>query len=302
MSYKIMKDDIRYACWLMDNIKFSGEEFTKTIEFNGEQIELLISNYENLKDIEEPFHDWIHNKIVNHGMRNLSNNPLPIKSIFVLTKNGYKNHNSQDFSYLFRLCLKLVYYQPTSISKVSEFIPNAAIIMPTWENVRNMRIISKKEISSDSFNKVLSYFETLIKLDRSCYSVLEEIYKITEIDEVLTELLKLYTFIEGFWHNQRGKSNIEKSIRAMLEDYAPQKDGKSKREIIERKIKSQNELFNESKIDTMRNILAHGMYKVQEDSWNNEQWTAIYEQRNLIIELVIDSLINRLKSENQLSS
>ncbi|WP_338760708.1 hypothetical protein WAF17_14100 [Bernardetia sp. ABR2-2B] len=297
-----MKDNIRYSCWLIDNIKFSGKEFTKTINFNGEKIELLITKYENLKDIEEPFHDWIHNKIVNHSMRNLSNNPLPINSIFVLTKNGYTNHNSQDFSYLFRLCLKLVYYQPTLISKVSEFIPDAAIIMPTWENVRNMRTISKNEITSDTFNKVLSYFDTLSKLDRNCYSVFEEIYKKTEINEVLIELLALYSFIEGFWHNQRGKSNIDKSIRAMLQDYIPQKEEKFKREVIIRKIKSQNELFNQSSIDKMRNILAHGMYKSQEDSWSNKQWKAIFEQRNLIIELVIDSLVNRLKCENQLSS
>ena len=235
-------------------------------------------------------------------MTNLSNNPLPIYSIFILTKNGYTTHNSQDFSYLFRLCLKLVYYQPTLISHVAVFIPNAEITIPTWENVRNMRTISKKEINSDTFNKVLSYFETLSKLDRSCYSVLEEIYKITEINEVLIELLALYSFIEGFWHNQRGKSHLDKSISAMLKDYVPQREEKSKIKDIKDEIKSQNELFNESKIDTMRNILAHGMYKSQEDSWSNEQWAAIYEQRNLIIELVIDSLINKLKCENQLSS
>ncbi|WP_338813809.1 hypothetical protein V9L05_21030 [Bernardetia sp. Wsw4-3y2] len=123
-----MKDDIRYSCWLIDNIKFSGKEFIKTIEFNGENIELLVTNYENSKSLEEPFHDWIHNKIVNHGMMYPTNNPLPINSIFILTKNGYKNQKSQDFFYWFALGLKLVYYQPTLVSHPSEFIPNTELV------------------------------------------------------------------------------------------------------------------------------------------------------------------------------
>jgi hypothetical protein len=297
-----MKNDIRYSCWLIDNIKFSGKEFIKTIEFNGEKIELLITNYENSKKLEEPFYDWIHNKIINHGIMYSTNNPLPINSIFIITKNGHKNQKSQDFFYWFSLGLKLVYYQPTLVSNPSEFIPNTVITMPNWKGFSNIHSISKKEINSKSFDKVLSYVDTLSKLGKRHYNILEEVYKITGINDVLIELLSLYSFIEGFWYNHSGKSTISKSIEAMLKDYVPNKEEKFIRESAKAKIKSQNELFNESNIDGMRHILAHGMYKYKEDNWSENQWVAIYEQRNLLIELVIDSLINRLKSENQLPS
>ncbi|WP_338813810.1 hypothetical protein V9L05_21040 [Bernardetia sp. Wsw4-3y2] len=174
--------------------------------------------------------------------------------------------------------------------------------MPNWKGFSSMHSISKKEINSKSFDKVLSYVDTLSKLGKRHYSILEEIYKITGINDVLIELLSLYSFIEGFWYNHNGKSTISKSIEAMLKDYVPNKEEKFIRESAKAKIKSQNELFNESNIDGMRHILAHGMYKYKEDNWSENQWAAIYEQRNLLIELVIDSLINRLKSENQLFS
>ncbi|PHR47598.1 MAG: hypothetical protein COA32_06465 [Fluviicola sp.] len=292
-----MKDSKRYGCWLIDNIKFSGVNFSKTVDFDGNKIKLLITNYENSKCLEEPFQDWIHKKIVNDGMMNSRNNPLPIKSIFVITTSGYENNSSSDFTLLFNLCLKLVYYQPTLISYTSELIPNAAITMPTWEGFKNISTVSEKEINPDTFEKVLLYFNILNSLNVKHHNVLQEIYKISGINDVLIELLSLYSFIEGFWWNGKGKSNITDSFIAMLKhDYAPGKENKAKRELIKQKIETQNGLLRNQKLDDMRHILAHGMYKQEEHLWDKEQWEAIYNQRNLLIEVVIESLMKKIKN------
>lgn len=290
-----MINNIRYGCWLIDNIKFSGTDFTKTVQFNDRNIELLITNYENSKSLSEPFKYWIHDKIVNHGMRNSINNPLPINSIYIITKNGYENQNSYNFTQLFNLCLKLVYYQPTLISNTAEFIPETALTMPIWNGFKNSKPTSKNEINTKTFDKVLKYFYALNSQNINYSSVLEEIYKISSINDVLIELLSLYSFIEGFWFNKKGKSNLTDSFIAMLGlDYAPGKENRFKREEVKNIIKNQNGLLRNPKLDDMRHILAHGMYKLEESNWDKEQWEVIYQQRDLLIEIVIDSLINRI--------
>jgi len=290
-----MTDNIRYGCWLIDNIKFSGEDFSKCICFEGRNINLLITNYENSKNINEPFQDWIYKKVINNGMMYSGGGPLLLNSIFVITKNGYENKNASNFSLLFNLCLKLVYYQPTLVSNTSEYISDGTISMPIWEGFKSVKPSSQIEINSETFDKVLYYFDILNQLNSGHRNVFEEIYKITGINDVLIELLSLYSFIEGFWFNQKGKPNLTDSFLAMLgQDYAPGKKNRPKREAIKKVIESQNGLLRNPKLDDMRHILAHGMYKQEEDSWTKEQWDAIYQQRNLIIELVIDSLINRI--------
>ncbi|UKM66329.1 hypothetical protein GSB9_02911 [Flavobacteriaceae bacterium GSB9] len=254
-----------------------------------------MTNYPNSKKIAEPFHDWIHNKIIKDGMLYLSNNPLPTNSIYVITLNGYNNEEANDFNYLFRLCLKLVYYQPTLISNTAELIPNLITTKPTWNSFKNVRTVSKNEINSETFNKVIEYFKILSNSNKK-FSALNEIYKITEIDDVLLELLCLYSFIEGFWHNQKGNSDIIKSLDSMLkQDYAPGNDNKKVREKIKTTIKNLNGKFRNSKLNDMRHILAHGIYKQHEESWSKEQWSTLNKQRNLLIELVIESLVNREK-------
>ncbi len=227
-------------------------------------------------------------------MMNMRNSPLPIDSIYVITTNGYENKNASDFSLLFQLCLRLVYFHPSLISKTSEFIPNAAITMPSWEGFQNVKNISKKEITPTTFDKVLDYFQAFSNLNLRHSNVLEEIYKISGINNVLIELLCLYSFIEGYWWNKKGESNLTASFQAMLgQDYAPGKENKAKREIIIRKIKSQNGKLRNEKLDDMRHLLAHGMNQHEESSWDNSQWQTLYEQRDLLFEIVIDSLINK---------
>lgn len=287
---------MRYGCWLIDNIKFSGNDFSKKVFFDGREIDLLITNFENSKNIKEPFQDWIHNKIINHGMMNLGNNPIPLNSIFILTINGYENEDPSNFSQLFNLCLKLVYYQPSFVSHTAEYIPEAVITTPNWQGYRHSQTISKLEISPQTFDRVLYYFEILNKLNIRHSRILEEIYKISAIDNVLIELLSLYSFIEGFWWNKKRESNITDSFSAMLkQDYAP--DNKKKREDIKETIKAQNGLLRNAKLDDMRHLLAHGVYKNDENNWNSIQWQAIHDQRNLIIELVIESIINRMNKK-----
>lgn len=76
-----MSTHFRYGIWLLDNINFSGTDFTEVIRSQGLDIELLITNFENSKALPEPYQDWIHNKILNHGMMNSGGNPLPVDSI-----------------------------------------------------------------------------------------------------------------------------------------------------------------------------------------------------------------------------
>ena len=56
----LLDENIRYGCWLVYNVLFSGEDFTKTVTFKGQAIEILVTSYENTKALGKPFHDWIH--------------------------------------------------------------------------------------------------------------------------------------------------------------------------------------------------------------------------------------------------
>lgn len=290
-----MMKNLRYSCWLINNIKFSGEDFTVSLTFEEQQIEILITNYQNSNMLSPFFKDWIQSKIVNNGMR-MMNSPLPDKSIFVLTKNGHENSSANEFSQLFRRCLQLAYIQPTLVSHVSENIPNAILTLPTWEGFKSLTPISKNEINKESFKRVIKYFNELKVIPRNNLYVLDEIYKICGIGDVLIELLSLYSFIEGFWHNQIGSSNLATSFNLMLStDYAPGNENKTIRKGIKSTFEKQNGLLRNSKIDDLRHILTHGIYKNLENSWNSEQWKAVYEQRDLLFQIVIESLINRIR-------
>ncbi|MBE7630485.1 hypothetical protein [Tenacibaculum piscium] len=284
-----MKNTTRYGCWLIDNIKFSGDSFKTTIHFNGRNIEILVTNYENSKKLPEPLNKWIHQRIIN-------NNPTSIYSIFIITTNGYETDNSSYFTEIFRLSLKLVFFKPIEISNTYELINNIIAPIPNKNILTENRMISKKEINSITFEKVIDYFNVLSKFKKK-HIALHEIYKITEINDTILELLCLYSFIEGFWHNKRGTSNIINSFEAMLkQDFAPGRENKIVREKIKNKIKTQNGLFREPKLNEMRTILAHGIYKQEELSWTEKHWKTLSEQRDLLIELIIESLVNREKT------
>ena len=292
-----MKENTRLSIWLIDNVVFTGNDFEKEIEFDNQKVKLLITNYENSKKLPEPYFDWIHNKIVHKGMMYSNNSPIPINSIFVITKYEYNNQNAGNFSLLMKLCLKLVYYPPSLVSHPAEYIPNAAITLPTWEDWKNMRIVSKNEINPNSFDLVIEYFNILNSKKIKFHSTLEQIYKIATINDTLIELLSLWSFIEGFWNPNSGDSKLNQSFLNMLEtDFEP---GKTRKDIeirtINQKILTQNAKFGAKNHSELRNNLAHGEFLRLENDWTQEQWQTIQEQRNLLIEVVIKSLINYIK-------
>jgi hypothetical protein len=171
--------------------------------------------------------------------------------------------------------------------------------MVIWEDFKNVRKSSKIEINSNSFEKVIEYFNALKTIPKLNYSILEEIYKISQIDDSIIELLSLYSFIEGFWYNEKSnKSNITDSFISMLKtNYASGKENKNIRDQIIEKIKSQNSFLRNEKLDDMRHILAHSMYKKLENDWTSEQWNVLLEQRNLLFKIVFESLVNKIVSD-----
>lgn len=293
-----MNKNSRLGIWLIDNVQFSGQDFEKEITFDGQNISLLITNYENSKKLPEPYLDWIHNKIVNMGMMYSNNSPLPVNSIFIVTKSSYDNKNSSNFSLLMKLCLKLVYYPPSLVSHTAEYISNAVITLPTWDGWKNSKPVSKNEITPNTFDLVIEYFNILNSKKIKFHNSLEQIYKISSINDILIELLSLWSFIEGFWNTNSGDSKLDQSLINMLEtDYAP---GKSRKDIeirsITQSILTQNAKIGARTYSELRNILAHGEFLKLENSWSNEQWKAIGEQRDLLLKTVIKSLMNYIKN------
>lgn len=294
--------NMRFGCWLIDNIKHNGEPFTKTVYFNGNRIDLMISNFGEIPAFDEHLNDLIHDKILNFNTFNGGAAPSATESIYVITTSGYNLEDPFSFTWLFNLCLRLVYYQPTLVSSVAEALTNGTRFLPKWEGFKSVRVSSLSEINSTTFDKVLTYFNLLSTISKAELIFLEEIYKITTIDDVLISLLALYSFIEGFWHNHNGESNLTNSFNAMLGfDFAPGKEHKPIRDKIKKQIEEQNGLLRNGKLDDMRHILAHGMYKKLEGEWKDQQWQAIYDQRQLITDIVIESLINKIANGEQLA-
>lgn len=293
-----MKPVLRHAIWLIDNIKFSGNDFTKELIVDGEKIEFLITNYENSKKLGYPFDDWIHNKIVNMGMRNSMNSPLPINCVFVIAMTPYKGDNAGLISLLMKLCLKLVYYPPSLVSHTAEYSENVWISLPTWNGWKNQHPVSENEINSESFDLVINYFNELSATNKSYHKALEQIYNIANINDILIELLSLWSFIEGFWNTNSGDSKLDQSFLNMLTtDFEP---GKLKRDpeirVVTQQILSQNEKIGARTYSELRNILAHGQFLNLTDSWTSEQWKAIREQRNLLIETTVKALVHYTKN------
>lgn len=285
-----------YIMWLLDNVKFDGNDFTKTIQFEGNDIELLITNWENSKNLPEPFKDWIHQKTVNNLMGQI-NTPTPLDSIYLLTPNIINKINSDFMSYL-TLALRIVYYSPSAVSHPGQYIPKAAISLPSWSNWRHKMYTHNRKIDSDKFNLVIEYYNILVSKRIKHNYNLEQILKIADIGDYLIELLSLWAFIEGFWNPDPSQdSKLDQSLLNMLEtDYAP---GKRRRDLEIRNITSaimeQNEKLGSKKYSELRNILAHGKNLSIEDDWTTEQYKAIFEQRHLLFNIVIKSLMNYIK-------
>lgn len=286
-----------YIMWLLDNIKFDGSNFIKTIHFEGNDIELLITNWENSKSLPEPFKDWIHQKTVNDLMRQI-NTPNPLDSIYILTPNNiYRSENINDFILCFRLALRAVYYPPTSVSRQGEYIPTEHISTPSFDCKKTVSYSSNNEINSYTFNLVIEYYNFLISKNIKTNYNLEQVLRIANIGDYLVELLSLWAFIEGFWNPDPSQdSKLDQSLLNMLEtDYAP---GKRRRDPeirgVTQAILDQNTKIGVREYSKLRNILAHGKNLSIEDDWTTEQYKAIFEQRHLLLDVIIKSLINHI--------
>ncbi len=283
----------RYGMWLINNIKFDGIERSITLKVNNKDQKLTFTNYKNASKLNFPFKKWI-TEIIPRDYR--ISDPMFTESIFVITENPNQHPKPWDFLLLIKLCLRLVFYKPTIVSHPFEWINDSPSTGPNWE-VYQPRIVSKRQINDELLLKIIGYYEVLSKFNTTIFNPLEEVMQISAINDVIYEIMLLWSFIEGFWNEIDGDSKLDKSLINMLtKDFAP---GKTKKDpevnIVRQKILSQNELIGAKKYSELRNIIAHGWFLSKSETWTTEQWNAIYEQRNLLIETLTESLINKIK-------
>lgn len=54
-------------------------------------------------------------------------------------------------------------------------------------------------------------------------------------------------------------------------------------------------MIGAKKYSELRNIIARGWFLTKSETWTVKQWNAIYSQRDLLIETLTESLINKTK-------
>lgn len=291
-----------YSCWLIHNIKFDGKDFIKKVDFKWDVIELLVTNYQNLKENTEINHikEWLFNFVIDSWMMQVSSwKPLPINCVFLVSISPIRHDIYWDFNENFESALRFTFYDPIQVSTVGTYIEKWWWAWPWWNNIQNLSS-SNITISDSLLDKVEKRSLLLWNTNYNETRVLEQIHKISCIDEVLIELLALYSFIEWYWHNWEPKSNFTDSFNIMLKsDYAPWKLQKDRnfRKKIKEKLEKQNAKFRYAKVDDMRHILAHWIYKKSEKDWWNLQWKTLSEQRNMLFDIIFESLFNQLLRE-----
>lgn len=275
-------------------MNFDGSSFYSRIESEG--VDLIVTTSKELDKVEGHLKDWLKTYVFEHGMLRSTNSALPINCVFVITTNGYENNESSFDPQLFQKSLRTVFYPPAQVSSTGTYIPNGGGAGPNWNDYRMSKPAAISSCSSETLNQAICCYDILRGKKKSTSYVLDEIYTLANINNVLIELLSIWSFIEGFWSTKGQQSNVTDSFNSMLAtDLAPGKEGKPKRTIIQKKISTQNGKLRNPKVDDLRHILAHGMYKNMEREWSKEQWAAIFEQRNLLVSLVNESLLNRIK-------
>lgn len=283
----------RYGMWMINNINFDGIERSINLKVDGKDQKLTFTNYENASQLNFPFKKWITEIIPKYHR---ITDPMFTESIFVMTENPNQHCKPWDFLLLIKLCLRLVFYKPTVISHPFEWINDSPSTGPTWD-IYQPNIVSKRQIDDEALSKLIRYYEILSKLNTSIFNPLEEVMRISAINDVIYEVMLLWSFIEGFWNEADRNSKLDKSLINMLtKDFAP---GKTKKDpeinIVRQKILAQNKLIGAKKYSELRNIIAHGWFLSEEDTWSKEQWKAIYDQRDLLIETLTESLVSKIK-------
>lgn len=292
-----MTENFRHSIWLIENITFEGIDFFEEFEYQENKIKFLITNYDNLKNNQNPFWYPIIEEI-NYYSRVLERGHPIYFSTFVITLTSYPDELANEFTYLFRLCLKLVYFPHSSVSTNNELRNNKLIVFHNREINSNSRIKSKNVINSESFNEVINYFNILNSKKLKFNESLEQILRIASINDVLLELLTLWAFIEGFGNNNTIGNKIDKSFLFMLTNYYYPNKTKKDPEIkyVTNKILDQTQIIvGKRNYSELRNFLAHGKFINLKDEFTKLQWESLFEQRDLLIKIVIKSLVNHIK-------
>jgi hypothetical protein len=287
----------RYGMWMLYNVQFDGKNQSVDLIVEGKKQTLTFTNYENASKLDYPFNKWITECIpLPHGI-----DPIYTNCIFVFTENPNQHSRPWNFLNLIKLCLQLVYCRPSVVSNPFEWIDEHPSTGSTWNKIKSSTPVSKNCIKKDSLDLLVYYYNVLSQSEKLNYNSLQEIIQISEINDVLYETMLLWAFIEGYWNENGIKSDLTTSFLNMLrKDFAP---GKSKKapeiKSVTSKISYQNQVISKKKegYGGLRNIVAHGWFLAMEKQWNKSQWIAVTQQRNLLLNLVTKSLVNRIKRE-----
>lgn len=276
------------------NFESLKSEITIDIDFEGEKVSLLITDYERAIKINEVYADWIEHKLVKPGGWIGARQPNPFDCLYVVTPNPCATHNTQKLFSAIHLALRMSLPTPTYISGVGEYIEKAAITLPNWPNIPESFLASKVVIDSESSDTFEKYILSLLSLEKRYFPSIEQIYKISLVNDVFLEVLSLWAFIEGFWNTRDGESDLSESFLNMITKslYPGSKKKDLNVQLAVRKIDSQNDVLGAKTYSHLRNLIAHGSYLELLDNWSTKQIEAIYEQREHLLKLVYQSLVN----------
>lgn len=293
--------------WLIDNIGFEGTTIKKIEKICNIEIEFVITNYDNYSDFGEEAAQAFEKHIVPYSYRVMMQSHASIINDCLFVKiDAYPNN--VNFTHLMQLCLELVYYTPTIISTPN----NTAGGLYMWKgySLSSTSTYSTHEITSNSFDKVLLYLKILCENyneQRENIKLIEDVVAITHLHDKLNQLLLLWAFVEGNFHRDRTPdSTLELSYNNMINNYYSMgmaiEEEKIAKKSIRQRIIGQNELFGIKSITQLRNVLAHGkQYQSNEvlniNNWTKEQSAAISNQRDLLIEVIAQSMINKILLE-----
>ena len=289
----MQKNPKRHLMWLIHNVNHSSQIHEQTLEINGECIDLCLAAYSDAKDYSPLINDWIEEKTVRPGHWISAKDPIPMKCLFLFTKNSISGENERALADAVSLALKITLPPPSYISHAAQWIESAVITVPTWDAIPNPNAVSSKVFDRSSFETMVSLAARLNAGGRNRYPYFHEILKIASINETLIEVLSLWAFVEGFWHEGGGESDLSRSFMRMLtNDLYPgtaKKDPKV--QVLKRKFLAQNEIIGARTFSELRNIVAHGSNLDLEGKWTNSQWRAIRDQRDLLLDTILHALV-----------
>jgi hypothetical protein len=289
----IKGNDMRQSLWMIYNIPRIDHTYERTVVLNGETITLCFTNYESVKNLPNPFSDWIENKIIKLGLWISSRDPFPVNCGFVVTKNKCSEDNQDYICKLISLSLSLVLPPPVHISHPGQYLDDGTIVNPSWGNIPTPNRVWNQCFDENDIDNIIGLLGRFNQKINIRYPHFDEVLKLASINNVLIETLGLWAFVEGFWNYSKGKSSLEKSFANLLTTDRFPNMGKRDPDVnrLKQSIKDQNLKLGANNFSELRNIIAHGSYVERENSWTTQQWEAIYAQRDLLLETILMALV-----------